>query len=1146
MLDPSEQPSGLDFEVDRARAVLDETPPDNMDRPGRLIALGEALLARHGLSDQLADLDEAIGLIQEALEAITSDNPSWTDWHGNLGIAFQSRYDASSQPVDLDEAIGHLKMALESAPLWSPLSATWRFALSNTLDTRYDATGQPADLDEAIEHLRVLLQLTPSDDPTSVLFGAALGIMLQSRYDATHQLADLDGLIEVYQALVDSPSNCTDQGERRGHLGKWLYSRFEATRRAADLDEAIGHFQAALGAAPYDNQDVARWRVGLGNALQSRYEIIGRMADLSQAIQHFRAALESTPPDSPELAGRRGSLGAALSGIYDGTDRPADLDEAIWLIREALRGATPDSPFWARWHSNLGGALQAHYEITGQSADLKEAITLIRKALKATPRDSSDWPEMLGNLGTALLTRYDSTRRPADLNEAIRHIEAAFVACPLNHPNRVVGHTNLGIALKSRYKVTDQSSDLDDAIGHFEAALEATPPDSPSRALALLNCGAGLALRDRATGQSVDLDREIQLYMEGLLIAPADGRVHDLLAHNLARAEHRRASASTAAGSAFRHSVAAAAEHTAPDRPEISAQLSLSYADGAFAARDWADAVQLYQVAFDARLLAFAVPEDGETDEERAAIESRRLDWERTFAGAGARAAYALVCDDGEAAAERATVMLEQGLLQGYQESFGLVEIDLARYTKAGHLGADRYRAARRHLTRLQIRAERGGGEAPSTAALAAARQEYGQALWEIQAKPGFAEVLLRADLAAVRLTATAAPLVYFGATEHGGMALIVPDAEAPIRSVDLPDLTQAAVEDLARRWMAARKLIHTQPSGWHAALDRTLRDLWQLGMGRIVEACHELNLKQAVLIAYGGSLAQMPWHAAYVADASVASGRRYALDVVTWRYGPSARLLGAPRHWAPRRGSRREILVARHDESPAFAEEEVAALASAMGRLRDLTRADVGALLQAWRSARYIHLIVHGQADDHDPRSSWLELAGGDRLTIDRLLRQYQSLVARLVVLATCDAAVTSGATGIDEIISFPAAFMRSGAGQVMAPFWAVDTMATKRLIGAFYRELGRSEAIDLATALARGAHELRRDHATTVARAAKPTPWWRRWMWARPTGISALPLGVTRGFGSSTHSGKASFDHSAPHYWACFALHGLPDQVG
>jgi CHAT domain-containing protein len=103
------------------------------------------------------------------------------------------------------------------------------------------------------------------------------------------------------------------------------------------------------------------------------------------------------------------------------------------------------------------------------------------------------------------------------------------------------------------------------------------------------------------------------------------------------------------------------------------------------------------------------------------------------------------------------------------------------------------------------------------------------------------------------------------------------------------------------------------------------------------------------------------------------------------------------------------------------------------MGRITDLAETIITApsVLKAWAKARYVHLTVHGQADPADPMNTHLVLSDGNRLTVSDLLRARQPLAARLVTLAACEAAVTSGRQGIDEIVGFPAALLRAGVGQ-------------------------------------------------------------------------------------------------------------------
>ena len=114
--------------------------------------------------------------------------------------------------------------------------------------------------------------------------------------------------------------------------------------------------------------------------------------------------------------------------------------------------------------------------------------------------------------------------------------------------------------------------------------------------------------------------------------------------------------------------------------------------------------------------------------------------------------------------------------------------------------------------------------------------------------------------------------------------------------------------------------------------------------MGEVTDwVAGALGASRAVLIPYGGTLAQLPWHAAWTADANVPEPvpeyrRRYVCDQVAWRYGPSARLLGDPRRYAARRAAAAEAVIVHHAKGPTCSAAEAAAVRAALGAGTELT----------------------------------------------------------------------------------------------------------------------------------------------------------------------------------------------------------------
>ena len=273
------------------------------------------------------------------------------------------------------------------------------------------------------------------------------------------------------------------------------------------------------------------------------------------------------------------------------------------------------------------------------------------------------------------------------------------------------------------------------------------------------------------------------------------------------------------------------------------------------------------------------------------------------------------------------------------------------------------------------------------------------------------------------------------------------------------------------------------------------------------------------------------------------------------WRYAPSVKLLGEKRVWQPRRGKASETLVVRHTgvNSPQLAEQEAQAIRTHMGRITELAETIITApsVLKAWAKARYVHLATHGRSDPTDPMKTHLILSDDSRLTVSDLLRARQPLAARLVALAACEAAVTSGRQGIDEIVGFPAALLRAGVGQVLAPLWPVDDSATFRLMDRFYAQLGAIESIDLATALARATSEMRTTRGAEELSATEDGDgigWWRRMFGRASSRWAAVTVGGDRRWlpSPAPNAEAPGHDLSHPDHWAAFAMYGLPDVVG
>ena len=119
------------------------------------------------------------------------------------------------------------------------------------------------------------------------------------------------------------------------------------------------------------------------------------------------------------------------------------------------------------------------------------------------------------------------------------------------------------------------------------------------------------------------------------------------------------------------------------------------------------------------------------------------------------------------------------------------------------------------------------------------------------------------------------------------------------------------------------------------------------------------------------------------------------------------------------------------------------------------------------------------------DPKQSHLALAGGERLTMEDVLRL--RLDAKLVALSACETHVGTVLAG-DELMSLTRAFLTSGAAQVLTTLWSVREHATVEIITRFFGHLldGKRPAQALVMA--------QREYLEALppgARGARPASW-------------------------------------------------------
>ncbi|PNG23480.1 CHAT domain-containing protein [Streptomyces cahuitamycinicus] len=425
-----------------------------------------------------------------------------------------------------------------------------------------------------------------------------------------------------------------------------------------------------------------------------------------------------------------------------------------------------------------------------------------------------------------------------------------------------------------------------------------------------------------------------------------------------------------------------------------------------------------------------------------------------------------------------------------------------------------------------------------------AARRELDEVVKEIQnveidGVREFASFLAPPSMDDVTAAASDTPLVYLAPAEPGGLALVVRGPE--VDHVPLPELTTRSLHERVTAYLtahgAAKDASEEAARRWRSELDDLTQWLWTAVMAPVLP---RLSHEPAATLVAGGLLGLVPLHAAWTADPSRPTGRRYALDHLTLSHIPNARALSAARALS-QVPARRLVTVTDPPRTPRGRELEYAGTEALVAQAAfpgahepPLSGEDAGtvAVSAALRRADVAHFACHGKADLGTPLDSHLLLAGTDRLRLADLLPLRLRL--RLAVLSACETFVP-GTDLPDEVISLPTGLLQAGAAGVLASLWEVPDVATTMLMTEFYR-LWRHQEVSVPppVALARAqvwmrdtTDEEKLDHYERAS--AEQAPW--------------LPHQAARRFRIALRLRGAGADrsHAHPDQWASFTYMGV-----
>src|SRR5262249_51749939 len=111
---------------------------------------------------------------------------------GEQGVRVSERAASTGDLATLDEAIDLLERALDATRQRHPNQVLWLSNLGFDLTRRFERTGTLGDLDRAVEVDEQAVEITPEDHPDRPTYLSNLGVALAHRFERTGTLGDLD------------------------------------------------------------------------------------------------------------------------------------------------------------------------------------------------------------------------------------------------------------------------------------------------------------------------------------------------------------------------------------------------------------------------------------------------------------------------------------------------------------------------------------------------------------------------------------------------------------------------------------------------------------------------------------------------------------------------------------------------------------------------------------------------------------------------------------------------------------------------------------------------------------------------------------------------------------------------------------------
>ncbi|GAA2149292.1 CHAT domain-containing protein [Glycomyces algeriensis] len=337
-------------ELAKSERLINQISPDSPKRSDALKSLADLYVRQYEALKDPADLDRAVGHLDQLLATLPKRDPDYAGVLVDLGYAHRLQYVRTGAAESMDHVVDYWERALVLITRWDANWADLATKIGIAHLTRYTLTGIMADLDRALELLDRAKTILPKRDPIRAQCFSVLGEVHRLRYERLSLKQDLDRAVEYGERAVRGQEPGADH---LNNLAIAYLTRYAATGSRTDGDRAIAFGERSLNGLEGDYKLTALSNLGL--AYRRRYRRNGAEADLDRAVDRGAAALALAEEGHPAAAGALTNLAVAHLLRLGQPGRTVDR-QVLDRLATLAHGCSSSTPYErARAHYVVGG-----------------------------------------------------------------------------------------------------------------------------------------------------------------------------------------------------------------------------------------------------------------------------------------------------------------------------------------------------------------------------------------------------------------------------------------------------------------------------------------------------------------------------------------------------------------------------------------------------------------------------------------------------------------------------------------------------------------------------------------------------------------------------------------------------------------------